>query len=149
MTNNQRCAQGSSGAEIPPPQKCLHGTQCKAFRHTGLVIPEGPTANARQASSTAHSSACSQIGQGSGTTHARLPVLLLWPYHTLTHDLGATYLALCTSDSSGVKWRKQQHLPRGALWRKVSGGNKRSKVNYLHYLPTPTFLSDSSDTHVL
>lgn len=36
-------------------------------------------------------------------------------------------LAFCTSDSSGVKWRKQQYLPRGALWRKVSGGNKHSK----------------------
>lgn len=36
-------------------------------------------------------------------------------------------LAFCTSESSGIKWRKQEHLPRGALWRKVSGGNKFSK----------------------
>ena len=36
-------------------------------------------------------------------------------------------LAFCTSESSGIKWGKQEHLPRGALWRKVSGGNKHSK----------------------
>ena len=86
-----RCAQGHSGAEIPPPENAYIEHNVKPS-DTGvrwyLNVAQLMSGKAKH---------CTQlctllIQQSSGAqAHVRLPVFSLWPYHTLTYDLGAAY----------------------------------------------------------